>query len=168
MKNVPVIICEIRDSFGHVESGATRLTLRECEQWYREHGVSMKHVTVIEKGYTFTRKARKDNELAAETYIRSLHSAAKKEYAWGYWHYLNGSQSMPVASCSYMAAQAVRMNLDALFGDDKQVRDIQRFDSVYYPGCSVCKAKTGSKHFVGCTYRPPSEGEIIDHYRRSR
>jgi len=47
-------------------------------------------------------------------------------------------------------------------------RDTTRYDSVYYPGCSICKAKTGEKHFVGCSYKPPSERAILNHYRRYR
>ena len=51
--------------------------------------------------------------------------------------------------------------------DAKEIaRDTKRYDSVPYPGCAVCKAETMSKHFIGCTYKPKTESEIIDHYRR--
>jgi NifU-like protein involved in Fe-S cluster formation len=47
-----------------------------------------------------------------DKYIRSLKSTSKRLYARDYWNHVSGAGApMPKAKCSYMAAQAVRMQI---------------------------------------------------------
>jgi hypothetical protein len=60
---------------------------------------------------------RKRAEEAAK-YMRRIRNAAKADYARDYWSYVRGQRCAPEAETyglSYMGAQAVRMNLDAIY-----------------------------------------------------
>ena len=59
--------------------------------------------------------------LAAQRYIKGIRNAGKRAYALAYWRWLTGrtgkEPDFQGADISYMAAQAVRLNLDQIIGE---------------------------------------------------
>jgi hypothetical protein len=53
----------------------------------------------------------------ARTYVKRIRNAAKRQYASDYLTYLMGRGPEPLAKCSTLAAQAVRMNLDSIMAE---------------------------------------------------
>ena len=59
-----------------------------------------------------------ENNKEAESYIQKIHNATKKQYAWLWYDYRLGIREIPEVprGLTYMAAQAVRMQIDEMLG----------------------------------------------------